>query len=217
MNRPHHELGQPYRLGLWLLRWSLVANAVQTVALVMLSACLAVVVHRENLRPFFVTADVAANRVFRVEPAYGNVKAFDVTTMAIARRYVVLRETIDFATEESRWSEASWLASEDVSAEFKSIMGGKGSPLAAFKARERKRSIEVIASPQVSNDGGSKRTHLVEFRTTDTETRTGLREEKVWQAVVVTEAREADVKMNDALLNPYGVTVIAYTVNPKRG
>jgi type IV secretory pathway component VirB8 len=216
MRQPYQEQGQPYRLLLWLTRWSLVANAVQAVMLLCLGAALTVVAHRDNLRPFFITADVASNRVFRVEPAYGNVKTFDLSAMALSRRYVVLRETLDFATEESRWTEASWLAGEKVSEEFKSFMSGKNSPLQSFKQRGRKRSIEILSSPKISDDGPSKRTHLVEFKTIDTEPN-GFREEKIFQAVVVTEGRDSDVKFNDALLNPYGITVLSYTVNQKKG
>lgn len=215
MKRPLPETGQPYRLAVWLARWSMLANAVQTVLILILGSSLVVLAHRDNLRPFFITSDVAANRVFRVEPVYGNVNSFDLVTQAIARRYVILRETIDFASEEARWSEASWLASEDVSARFKELMAGKESPLSGFRARRRTRSVEIVSSPMVSNEGGTRRTHLVEFKTTDVEP--GIREEKVWQATVVTEARDADIKLNDALLNPYGVTVIHYSIAPKKG
>lgn len=214
MERPYVEQGQPYRLSIWLARWSLMANAVQTVLILILSASLVVLAHRDNIRPFFVTADIAANRVFRVEPVYGNVQSFDLVTQAIARRYVILRETLDFATEESRWLEASWLAAANVSEQFKELMVGKSSPLQAFKSRHRTRAVVIISSPLVSNDGGTRRTHLVEFKTIDTEP--GQREEKTWQATVVTEARDADIKLNDALLNPYGVTVISYTIAPKK-
>lgn len=214
MSPPLSEMGQPYRLAVWTARMALLGNAIQFVMILILSAGLVVLSSRQTVKPFFITADVAANRVFRVEPVYGNVNAFDLATQAIARRYVILRETLDFASEEIRWREASWLASNEVSARFAEYMNGKESPIQAYKSRKRTRSIEIMASPLVGAEGPTRRTHLVEFKTLDIEPQG--REEKIFQATIVTEARDQDIKLSDALLNPYGINVIAYTVVPKK-
>jgi len=209
--------GQPYRLALYQLRVSMFGNAILLVMVLLLATALVVLAHRENLRPFFITADLAQNRVFRVEPVYGNVRSFDLVSMTIARRYVVLRETLDGATEETRWAEASWLSNADVQNRFAELMKGKDSPLPVFKQRKRLRSVEVVSSAQVAEDSATRRTFLVEFRLIDREPNQPV-ETKIYQVTITTEAHDADIKFNDALLNPYGVQVIAYSPpQEKRG
>lgn len=214
LGRRGEELGQPYRLAVHLLRTSVLINAVLGVAVIVLSASLVVVAHRENLRPFFVTADVASNRAFRVEPIAGNIPAFDLTAQAVVREYIVLRETINFIDDRSRWNKAAWYSKDNVHKDFVELMDGRDSPYNSFKQRDVTRSVEILSSPIVANNGGNSRTLLVEFRMNDHH-KGKIIQRKVYQATIIVDTLNELIKYEDALMNPYGIGVISYTLAEK--
>jgi len=207
------DQGQPYRLLWWVVLGSLTGNVLQGFLLAVAVAAVAQLAGRVDVKPFFVTADLAQNRVFHVEPMYGDVKTYDLVTQTLARQYVVLRETIDHKTESERWRRASWLASEKVSEAFAAIMKAKDSPLEKFRLAERTRAIRIISSPMILSSG-DQRTFTIEFEQTD-KRRDVVVEQRQFVATVVMDKSAADVRYEDALLNPYGSVVVHYDVGVK--
>ncbi|SMF39232.1 VirB8 protein [Azospirillum oryzae] len=212
MPRPVDE-GQPYRLLVWVLLASIAINVGQAFGNATLVAAVAEMANRVEVKPFFITADLATNRVFRVTNAETDMPTYDRVALTLARRYVMLRESLDLQTEASRWVEASWLASEKVSEDFKSLVDKEGSYYKTMRQRGRTREIRIVASPEAGRVG-RQRTYLIEFEQIDKEKGQEINK-RSWIATVVMDTQKGSVRFEDALLNPYGNVVTFYDVAPK--
>lgn len=212
MPRPVDE-GQSYRLLVWVLLASIAINVGQAFGNATLVAAVAEMASRVEVKPFFITADLATNRVFRVTNAETDMPTYDRVALTLARRYVMLREPLDLQTEATRWVEASWLASEKVSEDFKSLVDKDGSYYKTMRQRGRTREIRIVSSPEAGR-AGRQRTYLIEFEQIDKEKGQEINK-RTWIATVVMDAQKGNVRFEDALLNPYGNVVTFYDVAPK--
>lgn len=192
-------------------------NVVTLIAIFSLVAVIYSLLPLKEIHPYLVQVKDRSEQVVKIEPIDKNVNGFTVLTEALVRQYVIMRETIDLSSENTRWNQLAFFHSEDLDMFFREFMSleNKDSPLVLFSERRLARKIEILSSinfhPSASN------VWQIEWIATDYCAKRGDDINKqIFVSTVTVDFVTNNVILSDRLVNPTGFRVVNYVVTRKK-
>jgi type IV secretory pathway component VirB8 len=217
---PPESHGQPYRLAIWLAGLSS-ALSIVLAALLVVSLAMNFYLWRTK-RTEVVVAGISdtVGGIYHLKPLYQDATTFQMTAQSIARKVVYQRETIDLATETTRWGELNAWMTDELTQSFGELMRGSDG-MGVYRQwlqRQKHRAVTIVTSPVVETNGvqgdGGRLVVLVEWDATDSERGTAPVTRR-WTSTVTIESYRSAVRTDEAIINPYGMKITGYAVAEK--
>lgn len=158
-------------------------------------------------------------QVVTVLPMYEESEGMELHQEGIVREYVNKRESIDLHTDGDRWASLYLFHDEEIETDFSDFVRADNpkSPLHQFREQNMMRKIIILSSRNLAPTAPD--VYQVEWVAEDCSTlhddnyKVLSRQEYV--STITIELQEQNKTLDDRLINPFGVTVINYTVAKK--
>lgn len=211
---PLHKIdtGHTARIAVWHARTLVFAvTALAAVAIAEATVIISLFPLKE-VEPVFVSAWGKEDQVLKIEPFETDADGFSTYVESLVRGYVSKRETIDLQTEPIRYEEVGLMSNLQVFNDFQSLVGfeNKDSPLLQAQQRKLTRTIEIVTSSQIT-----PRIYQVEYITTDASELGKVLDKRRFLATVTFVFSQQRVQSKNRFVNPFGLTVTAYTIAEK--
>jgi len=179
-----------------------------------LSSALVVTIPLKEIRPMILTLSDQKNQVLRVEPIEKNVKGIQLITEKLAMRYVELRETFDFVTDNERYVELQNLSSSTLFEAYWQMIKPENPKSPRKKFLENKLTRSVHIKNCISLAPSAANTYRIEWESIDC--REGQEvDRKQWISTMAFRFEEREVRYEDQYINPLGLMVTNYTISKK--
>lgn len=168
----------------------------------------------KEIQPMIVSFSDQKNQVVRIEPIAKNVKGIQLITEKLAKRYVELRETFDFVTDNARLAELKHLSSSVLFNAYWDLIKPENpkSPREIFIKNNLTRSVHIKNCLSLAPNAPN--TYRIEWESIDY--RDGQEvERKQWISTLALRFEERDVRYEDQYINPIGLTVTNYAISKK--
>ena len=168
----------------------------------------------KEIQPMILSLSDQKNQVVHVEPLERNVKGLQLLTEKLAKRYIELRETFDFVTDNARLVELQQLSSSSLFDAYWHLIKPENpqSPRKAFLQNNLTRSVHVKNCLSLAPSAPD--TYRVEWESIDY--RQGQEvDRKQWISTLSVRFEQREVRYEDQYINPLGFTVIHYAIAKK--
>lgn len=209
---PSFDTGQAYRSAWFLSRLFAFCLSLSLLLNIILGSLMISLFPLKKIQPVFLTLHPKGDQVVRIEPFLKNVDSKDLVTEALLRRYIQLRETLDFQTEELRWRELSFFHSQEVGGVFERLMNpdkNKDSPYTKRLQSSMKRGVRITSVLKLSDV-----LWQVEWESDETKD-LEVKETHLWTSTFTLEYAPQTVRSQDALINPNGLLILDYFISER--
>ena len=168
----------------------------------------------KEIQPMILSLSDQKNQVVHVEPLARNTRGIQLITEKLAKRYVELRETFDFVTDNERLVELQHLSSALLFDAYWQLLKPENpkSPRKAFLHNKLTRSVHLknclSLAPSAPN------TFRIEWESIDYREGQEVDRQK-WVSTLSVCFEEREVKYEDQYINPLGFKVIHYALAKK--
>ncbi len=134
-------------------------------------------------------------------------------TEKLLREYVAAREVIDLATEAERWRLIPLASTEELSRQFFGMMSkdNPNSPYQVYLKDKKRRAADVMSMSRI----GTSDVWQAEVKTYDIDQSNTVISERYWLMTMTVIYDGRKVTYENRFVNPYGLTVTAYSVAPR--
>lgn len=200
-------------------KWETLLLGVSVTLNCLLILLLSILIPLKEFRHNLVQFSDQSQQVIRVLPIHDESEGMELHKESIVREYVVKRETIDLHTDGDRWASLHLLHDEEIETIFSDLVRADNtkSPLHQFKEQNMVRKVTIISSKSLAPIAPN--VYEVEWLAQDCSTlredNYRIMESQIFISTVSIELQEKIKKVADRLENPFGVTVINYTISKK--
>jgi len=207
--------GQSYYAMWWICRVLAITTIILLFVVMTLIAVIWSLFPLKETVPMLVSFEPKSNQVVKIEPLEKEAEGWDLLVAALARQYVLDRETIDCHTETFRWHRLGLFSSEELESSFKEQMSTDKatSPLRQFCEQGITRTVHVMASSGLGPSAPN--VWQVEWSSADKNETQEYHSQGHWVSTLTVDSMERAVKIEDQYVNPIGFMVTHYTVNRK--
>lgn len=134
-------------------------------------------------------------------------------TEKLLREYVAAREVIDLATESERWRLIPLASTDELTRQFFGMMSkdNPNSPYQIYLKDKKRRAADVMSISRI----GTSDVWQAEVRTYDIDQTNTVVSERYWLMTMTVVYEQKKVTFENRFVNPYGLTITAYSVAPR--
>ncbi len=200
---------------LWVLRVFAVALGVSMALNLALTFTVASVFPMKRVEPFLVTFKDKDQQLVQVMPIRRNMEGFQVMTEGLIRQYITLTEEIfpNKTAMSKKWGPNSFVFEHSAQGVYQKFYGRAMPALKEFLEREWSRSVTINSLEEVAPGFWN-----IDYETLvyDDQGEPLTQEPERWIASMTIAFLPKEVSYDRSLVNPFGFTVTAFGVRPKK-